>query len=864
MKSTEVRKKFFDFFIKHGHEYVSSSSLIPAEDPTLLFTNAGMNQFKDLFLGKEKRSYDKATSIQKCVRAGGKHNDLDNVGFTRRHHTFFEMMGNFSFGSYFKKEAIQFAWDFLTGDMGLPKDKLYPTVFKEDDEAYELWHKMIGVPEERIYRLGEADNFWSMGDTGPCGPCTEILLDRGKEFCNCGQDVCTPDVCDERFLEVWNLVFMQYNRSADGTMVPLTQKGVDTGMGFERLVTVMQNKDSAYETDLFMPIMDKASQISGLDYEKQPADLKGAFRVLADHIRAACFLIADGCDPSHEGRGYVLRKIIRRAALFERKLSSKPIFVELAPVLINLMKAHYPELEINKQRISKVLHNEVDKFSINLARGLNILDTYFKSNKDKEITGKQAFKLYDTYGFPFELIEITSREHGWTVDKKGFDVEMEKQKEQSGRKCATEPMQEIGVKTATEFTGYDSLKEQGIVKEIIKGSALVESVEEGDECWIVCEKTPFYVECGGQVNDEGWLIFDEEQAAIHDLKKIDGAIAVKITAPVHIKVGDAVESVINPDFRSDTMRNHTATHLLQAALIELFGKEVKQAGSLVTADYLRFDFTWHKNLTPDQIKAAENLVNKKIMENIPLDVGLSTLKESQEKGVIAFFGDKYNPEKVRVVAIPGFSAELCGGTHVSATGDIGSFKITEVTALSAGIRRIVAITGSKALETFQHDFNIIKHLSHEFKVQSHDVLGAVTKQQSSIKGLNMEVRQLKKQLYQTCVSQWANQIQEVNGVPFLFISLEYAANDEMRDITSQLKGIKPGFYAIVSNNGDRSSFIATVSPELESKVDLKAFSQWLKQEHELRGGGNNSLIQGGGARLDENLKDSIITWIKNS
>ncbi len=863
MKSTEIRKKFYDFFIKNGHEYVSSSSLIPAEDPTLLFANAGMNQFKDVFLGKEKRSYNKAVTLQKCVRAGGKHNDLDNVGFTRRHHTFFEMMGNFSFGDYFKKEAIRYAWDFLTKEMGLPADKLYPTVYKDDDESYRIWNEEIGVPKERIFKLGEADNFWAMGDTGPCGPCTEILLDRGPEFCAKGCDTCSPEICDERFLEIWNNVFMQYNRSADGTMTPLERTGVDTGMGFERLASVMQNKDSAYETDIFMPIIEKTEKLTGVEYAKQTGDMKAAFRVLADHIRSATFLIADGCDPSNDGRGYVLRKIIRRAALFERKISDKSIFVELAPVVIEIMKEFYPELEINKNRISKVLHNEVDKFSLNLARGLNILEDYFKKNKDKKISGKQAFKLYDTYGFPFELIEITASERGWNVDKKGFDMEMEKQKAQSGKKCATEPMAELGLQTATEFTGYTSLEESGPVKEIIKDNKLVDSVEEGDECWIVCDKIPFFVECGGQVSDEGWLIFDEEQVGIHCLKKIGDSIAVQITAPAHIKVGDQVTARVNPDFRLDTMNNHTATHLLQAALIEIFGKEIKQSGSLVTADYLRFDFTWHENLTPDQIKAVEKLVNKKIRENIPLDINESTLKESKEKGVIAFFGEKYNPEKVRVVNIPGFSAELCGGTHVRSTGDIGSFKITEVTSLSAGIRRIVAITGNKAIETFQDDFNIIKHLSHEFKVQSHEVLGAVTKQQSTIQKLNMEIRQLKKQLYKTCITQWADQIKDVNGVPFLLITLEYAANDEMRDVAAQLKDTKPGFYVLVSNNDDRSAFIATAAPGVN--VNLKEFSQWLKNEHGLRGGGNDQLIQGGGNRLDTTmLTEAIKGWITKS
>jgi alanyl-tRNA synthetase len=861
MKSIEIRKKFFEFFVKNGHEHVTSSSLIPAEDPTLLFTNAGMNQFKDLFLGKEKRSYKRAVTIQKCVRAGGKHNDLENVGFTRRHLTFFEMMGNFSFGDYFKKEAITYAWDFLTQEVNLPKDKLYATVFRDDDEAYEIWNKQIGIPQERIFRLGEKDNFWQMGDIGPCGPCTEILIDRGPEYCKKGCTRCTPETCDERFLEIWNNVFMQFNRQPDGKLEPLTQKGVDTGMGLERLTAVLQNKVSVYETDLFMPMINRIGELTGLNYEKQPETIKPAFRVLADHIRSSCFLIAEGCDPSNDGRGYVLRKIIRRAALFEQKLTSKSIFVELVPTLIEMMKPVYPELEVSRQRIIKVLSNEICKFSQNLTRGLGVLEEFFATNQQPSISGQQAFKLYDTFGFPLELIKVAAQERDWTVDLDGFEIEMEKQRLQSGKKIQQESITDVKTITKTLFTGHTTTEERCSITEIIKGSESVQSVEEGSECWIICDKSPLYVECGGQVSDEGWFIIDDEQVAIHDIKKIGHAIAAKITAPVFIEVGKTIIATVNQDFRNNIRRNHTATHLLQAALIKLFGKEIKQAGSLVTADHLRFDFTWHENLTPDQIKSVEGLVNEQIWKNIPVESTVTTLNEATKKGVIAFFGEKYNPECVRMVAVPEFSAELCGGIHAQATGEIGCFKIIETSSLSAGTRRILGLTGPKALELFQQDFGIVRELCHEFKIQSHEIIGTVAKQHNHIRSLQMDIRQLKKQLYNLCIIQWKHDVKPINGIPFLLIKLQFAANEEMADIANQLQSQQPGLYFIVSNNDDRSSFVATVSPEFATKVSLKTLSNWLKDTHNLRGGGSQSMIQGGGPLVDEGLKQSVISWI---
>ncbi len=663
MKSLEIRKKFFDFFKKLKHEEVPSSSLIPAQDPTLLFTNAGMNQFKDLFLGKEKRSYKKAVSIQKCMRAGGKHNDLQNVGFTNRHLTFFEMMGNFSFGDYFKKQALAYAWEFLTKDLKIPAEKLYVSVYKDDQESYDIWIKEIGLSPDRVIRLGAKDNFWQMGDTGPCGPCSEIFYDlgppAGKEGWHEGYD-------EDRYIEIWNNVFMQYNRQPDGTDLELTQKGVDTGMGLERLCSIMQDVPSVYETDLFMPIIEKIEELTGKKYssyakataDKDSSEIKAAMRVLADHVRASCLAIADGGAPASDGRGYVLRKIIRRAALFERKLTNKSIFPQLAQFFINFMSPIYPELKVNEKLIVEILKTETEKFAHNLERGYAIVLDYISKNKDKKIiSGDQAFKLYDTYGFPLELVLVIAGEHGFTVDEDGFESEMEKQRAQSGKKTKKHEVQ-LDPSIATKFTGYDELETQAIILAIIKDNELVNSAQKGEEIWIVPTKTPFFVECGGQVNDVGTVEFGDQKTSLIDLKKIDGAIAIKIIAPVDINVSDEIEQVVQSGNRIDIMNNHTATHLLQAALKQLLGNQVKQAGSVVNADYLRFDFTYHQALTPEQIKWLEDIVNEKIRANIPVSVENSTLKDAVGRGVLAIFGEKYNPEDVRVIDVPGLSAEL--------------------------------------------------------------------------------------------------------------------------------------------------------------------------------------------------------------
>lgn len=861
MTSTEIRKKFFDFFIERGHEKVASSSLIPAQDPTLLFANAGMNQFKDLFLGKEHRSYKRAVSIQKCVRAGGKHNDLDNVGFTKRHLTFFEMMGNFSFGDYFKKEAIQYAWDFITKDMKFPIDKLHVSVFEKDQESYDIWHTMIGIPAERIHRLGAQDNFWQMGDTGPCGPCTEMYIDRGAEQ-GCGKKECAPGCSCDRFLEFWNVVFMQFDRQPDGTDKLLKQTGVDTGMGLERLCAIAQNKESVFETDLFAGIIHNIEELTGKKYAKQDVATKAAFHVLADHIRSSSMLIADGCAPSNEGRGYVLRKIIRRAALFTQKLTDKNIFPALSQVVVQDFGAIYPELKTNASLIFDVLSSEVNKFAANLIRGKAILEQYFQENKStKAINGTQAFKLYDTFGFPLELIEIIANEQGFHVDLVGFEKEMAKQKEQSGKKTDEELHVDLDPSITTEFTGYHELQtDSTIIALIDEHGKSVASLPAGSKGFVIAKKSPFFIVGGGQVPDQGWLILNNHRVPLLSVRYMANAIAAQIEMPINVTVGMPVSSIVHEELRVNAMKNHTATHMLQAALIQILGKQVKQSGSLVHPDYLRFDFTYHENLSPEIIKQVEDLVNEKIRENIKLTVEYATMKEATSRGVLAFFGDKYNPEKVRIVDIPNFSAELCGGTHVSSTGVIGTFKITDVTALAAGHRRIVAVTGPKAIDLFQDCFDTVKQLSQEFKVKREEVFDIVLKQKEQIKQLLHQNKLLKKQSLESQIPLWEKQAETVGKVSYSFVELTDVAGEELRELGTTLAQ-KSGFYFLVSRNEDKVFFNVVMSQDLINAINLNDFGVWLKNNHSLRGGGSNKQLQGGGEKFDAKLKESIREWL---
>jgi alanyl-tRNA synthetase len=860
MTSFDLRKKFFDFFKDQGHTLVPSSSLIPAQDPTLLFTNAGMNQFKDLFLGKEKRTYTRAVSIQKCIRAGGKHNDLENVGFTKRHLTFFEMMGNFSFGDYFKKEAIIFAWDFLTKAIKLEAKKLTVTVHYKDDEAYAIWRDVIGVPEHRIFRLGDKDNFWQMGDTGPCGPCTEIYVDRGTTY-DCGSKDCNPEDGCERFLEVWNLVFMQYDRLPDGTDKPLAHTGVDTGMGLERLCAIMQEKDSVFETDLFAPLLTRIEELTSITYATANPETQAAFRVLADHIRSTCFAIADGGTPSNEGRGYVIRKIIRRATLFAQKLGRETLFPEIAPTLIDYMSPLYPELKTQEKQIVALLHAEVEKFQKTFLNGQQMLEKYFaQAGSKKVLSGEHAFKLYDTYGFPLELTKVIAHEKGFTVDSVGFEREMELQRERSGKKVADAHC-DLEVSLTTDFTGYEVHYNTAHIVGLIEDTQSVSHVEPGAHVYVITDVSPFFVECGGQISDQGSISLGDARAPLRGLKKFGTAIGAFIEAPVGLKVGDTVHLEVDSAIRINTMKNHTATHLLQAALIELLGKQVRQSGSVVTPDYLRFDFSYHENLTPEQIKIVENRVNAKIQENIPVDVHYTTLKEATSQGVIAIFGEKYQPEQVRVITVPGFSAELCGGTHVTATGDIGPFKITEISALSAGNRRIVAVTGPAAVELFQDMFSTLKTLGTEFKVPVEQVGDAVKKQKEQLRAALATVKELRKSWLKSQIDTWTADLEQIGTLPYLSLPLEQVQPDELKDIAALLVAKRPALYILVAQDKERSPFYITVAPSISSQIDLKKLAAWLKEQG-IQGGGSGTSLQGSitsdFGRFDEKIK----SWLK--
>ncbi|MCB9493695.1 MAG: alanine--tRNA ligase [Epsilonproteobacteria bacterium] len=870
MNSFQIRNKFLEFFEKNGHTIVPSSSLIPAQDPTLLFANAGMNQFKDVFLGNEKRSYTTAATAQKCVRAGGKHNDLDNVGFTQRHLTFFEMLGNFSFDDYFKKEAIQFAWNLLTKEFNFDTEKMYATVFKEDDEAYNIWKDVIGLSESRISKLDEKDNFWQMGDTGPCGPCSEIYVDLGPER-GCGNTDCKPGCDCDRFMEVWNMVFMQYNKQEDGTLAPLGMCGVDTGMGLERLCVIMQGKNSVYQTDLFQPLIKRIEKHTGKSYEAANAQLKAAFHVLADHARSSALLIADGCSPSNEGRGYVLRKIIRRAALFSQKLSADlSLFVEVAKEFIAYFTPVYPELKTNEKLIITLLSGEIERFTNNLVQGENIFATYMAENKAKDIeqiTGQQAFKLYDTYGFPLEVTILLAQENGMKVNITAFEQEMKKQKEQSRvqKKTAKEDLPQVE-NIITEFIGYQTTECK---------SPVVFVDHKDDYSWIITEKTPFYVESGGQVNDTATLTVRDTTYPVLDLVKLGDlhkpAIAAKIGNAIDgtgqrsdIKKDDVAHCLVDAQIRINTVRNHTATHMLQAALLQVLGPQVKQAGSVVNDKYLRFDFTHHEPMKPEQIAAVENIVNDRIQEDIKTEVIHTTLDDAKAQGIIAFFGEKYNPESVRVVKIPGFSAELCGGTHAPSTGIIGSFKIVSDTALATGTRRLVAITGPEAVQTFQRDFNTVKKLGELFKAKPEEVLENVDRLQKQQQETLSMLRQCKKQLLKAQIPTFSKQLTTVGKVPLLTLELEDATPDELRMICQEIEKEAPGFYFILnkdSQDSSRLNFLAYTSKDVAQTVSLKSLATELKEKFNMRGGGSPTTIQGGGVDVEAGaVKAHIKNW----
>lgn len=745
----DIRKAFLDYFHSKGHEIVQSSSLVPHNDPTLLFTNAGMNQFKDTFLELEERPYKRATSAQKCVRAGGKHNDLDTVGKTARHHTFFEMMGNFSFGDYFKEGAIGYAWEFLTEVLKLDKEHLYITIYNDDDEAKELWMKVAGVSEDRIFRLGEKDNFWSMGDTGPCGPCSEIHYDRGAHLA-CGPD-CGIGKCDcDRWLEIWNLVFMQYNRDENGVMTPLPHPCIDTGMGLERVASILQDVPSNYDTDLLKRLIDFISEQTGLPYY---TDERGfAMRVVADHARSCTFLIADGVLPSNDGRGYVLRRILRRAARFIKLLGIDGVFLaKVVPVVVEMMGDQYPEIREKQDFIIKVISNEEERFHVTLADGMKILEDIIEKTKAEGktvISGDDAFRLYDTYGFPLDLTEDAAEEAKMTVDKDGFEAAMEEQRTRARNARSNEGFNELEIALtallpeieATEFTGYVTLEDMACCQAIIVGDERKKEMNAGEEGFLVFEKTPCYAEMGGQVGDRGTFTVGENKADILTTFKLpNGAFMhkVKVLEGV-IKEGDEGEIKVNAALRKATQRNHTATHLLHKALREVLGEHANQAGSLVNEDRLRFDFNHFSAVTPEELKAIEDKVNAQILDNLNVCTKEMDIEEAKAAGAMALFGEKYG-KRVRFVDVGGWSKELCGGTHVSDIGEIGLFKIVSESSIGAGLRRIEAVTGEAARAYFEAEEVELEEIRQLLKVKKSDVVNKIGQLLAELKDKEKEI-----------------------------------------------------------------------------------------------------------------------------
>ncbi|RUO73379.1 alanine--tRNA ligase [Idiomarina ramblicola] len=860
MSSAQIRDAFLNYFAERGHEKVPSASMIPGNDPTLLFTNAGMVPFKDVFLGTDKRRYNKATAAQRCLRAGGKHNDLENVGYTARHHTFFEMMGNFSFGDYFKKQAIQYAWDFLTNELKLPAEKLWVTVFIEDDEAYDIWAKDIGVPENRISRIGEKDNFWSMGDTGPCGPCSEVFYDHGEEVW--GGPPGTPEEDGDRYIEIWNLVFMQYNRQADGTLEPLPDPSIDTGMGLERISAIMQNVHSNYEIDLFQALIKSAAEIIGTD------DLDNkSLRVIADHIRSCSFLIADGVMPSNEGRGYVLRRIIRRAVRHGHLLGAKDtFFFRLVDELARQMGDAYPELEQKKQVIKDALEREEQQFARTLERGLAILSDEITQLKGKVIPGDVVFKLYDTYGFPVDLTADIAREYELTVDEQGFEQAMSEQRQraQQASQFGMDYNQQLKSKNKTAFTGYDDIAGQAKVVELFKEGKPVDQLQAGETGIVVLSETPFYAESGGQIGDKGVLVSNGSVFEVTDTQYIGKAIAHHGVAKATVKLNDSVKAEIDSERRENIKRNHSATHLLHAALRNLLGEHVTQKGSLVEADKMRFDFSHFEPVTNEQLAQLEREVNAQIRANLSLQTQLMAIDEAKEAGAMALFGEKYD-EQVRVVRMGDFSMELCGGTHVKATGDIGLFRITSEGGIASGVRRIEVVTGEAAIRYTQQQQSVLQHLAGELKTEPTAVADKVQHLQLKLRELERKNDQLQKKMAQQAGGGLVAQAVDINGIKVIIAELEQADPKSLRGLVDDLKNqIGSGIVVLGTANGDKVSLIAGVTTDLTSKVKAGDIVNQAANVVGGKGGGRPDMAQAGGS-LPEQLNEALATattWLQ--
>ncbi|WP_180103760.1 alanine--tRNA ligase [Acinetobacter indicus] len=890
MTSAEIREAFLRYFESQGHTRVASSSLVPANDPTLLFTNAGMNQFKDCFLGLEKRDYVRAVSSQKCVRAGGKHNDLDNVGYTARHHTFFEMLGNFSFGDYFKRDAIKFAWEFLTGDewLALPKDKLYATVYHTDDEAFDIWNKEIGLAPERIIRIGDnkgekyaSDNFWAMGDTGPCGPCSEIFFDHGDHIW--GGLPGTPEEDGDRFIEIWNNVFMQFNRTADGVLHPLPAPSVDTGMGLERISAVLQHVNSNYEIDLFQHLLKAAAEIIGLDTSALEAEAKekgtpvqypASLKVVADHARSCCFLIADGVNPSNEGRGYVLRRIIRRAVRHGNKLGATgSFFHKMLQPLIEVMGAAYPELEAQKARIEAQLLKEEEQFAKTLEQGLKLLEGELANLKGSVIPGEVVFKLYDTYGFPTDLTADIARERDLTIDEAGFEVEMaaQRQRARDAGKFAIDYNSVVKVDGETQFDGYDATAGQGQIIAIYKDGEQVDEVAEGDEALIVLNQTPFYAESGGQIGDTGIFKNDTGIFEVQDTKKSGGAFVHQgIVTMGSLKAAQNVEAIVKADIRAATARNHSATHLLHAALRQILGSHVQQKGSLVASDVLRFDFANDQPVSFEQLQEIERLVNAEVIANTPVTTELLDIESAKAKGAMMLFGEKYGDE-VRVLSMgsvieeKNFSIELCGGIHVKRTGDIGLFKITSEGGVAAGVRRIEAVTGTKAIEAAQkadRDINTINALLKAQKEQTIEKVEAIVETASS---LQKQIEQLNQKLASLQASELLSQVQTIAGRATLITTVQGMDAKALRNLHDGVKSkLDNAVIVLAGVEGDKVSLIASVAKDFTASIKAGDIIKHLASELGGKGGGKPDLAQGG-APLNEKFATvmaELTAWLE--
>ena len=846
MTSTEIRASFLEFFRKNGHAVVPSSSLIPGSDPTLLFTNAGMVQFKDLFLGKETREYSRAATAQRCVRAGGKHNDLENVGYTARHHTFFEMLGNFSFGDYFKREAIHFAWNFITGTLGIPKDRLWVTVFETDDEAERIWTEEIGFDPLRCTRMGEKSNFWQMGETGPCGPCSEIFFDHGPEIP--GGPPGSPDEDGDRYVEIWNLVFMQYDRSADGVLTPLPKPSVDTGMGLERVAAVLQGVHSNYEIDLFHNLIDAAAKLTGTK------DLdSSSLRVIADHIRASTFLIVDGVVPSNEGRGYVLRRIIRRAIRHGYKLGqTQPFFHKLVSSLVQEMGSYYTELVEGEARATQVLALEEERFAETLATGMALLDEATSKLKSKVIPGEVAFKLYDTFGFPLDLTADIARERGLTIDQAGYDAAMEAQRKQSqaASKFGGDGRSELKFDGRTAFSGYYSLNGKGRVTALVRDGAMVERLVAGEEGQVVLDHSPFYAESGGQMGDAGLLEAAGLRFVVRDTQKVGGAAHAHVGQLElgELKVGDVVGTQVDVVRRKAVALNHSATHLLHAALREVLGKHVQQKGSLVAPDRLRFDFSHGQAVTAEELRRIEQRVNAVIRSNPVAQTRVMAFDAAVASGAMALFGEKYSSD-VRVLSIGDFSVELCGGTHVERAGDIGLFKIIAETGVAAGVRRIEAVTGQAAYDWVVGTDQLVRDLAALVRGSREDVDAKVRELIDRSKRLEKEVQQLKSKLASGQGGDLSAQAHDIEGIKVLAAQIEGADAKSLRDALDKLKA-KLGSAVIVLATVDAGKvvLVAGVSQDVMSRVKAGDIAGAIAAKVGGKGGGRPDFAQAGGTQ----------------